>query len=103
VAARQTPGRSARIPRPRAKRRLKNRRRGRLTLASRSAGRLAEAAGEILDELPGDPARARAAGDRPFIGLGHQLMLRQIEAELRGITADDRVVGLLIDIVEAEP
>ncbi len=38
----------------------------------RSVQPLAEPAGEVLDELPGDAAGAGAARDRPFVGLGVQ-------------------------------
>src|SRR5688500_359249 len=50
-----------------------------------SAQRFAEAAGEVLDELPGDAARARAAGDRPFVGLGPQLVLSQLQPVMPGV------------------
>jgi hypothetical protein len=36
------------------------------------------AAGQVLDELPGDPAVARAAGDRPFLGLGPEPVWREV-------------------------
>src|SRR5271169_2722105 len=54
--------------------------------------RFAEAAGEILDELPGDAARARAAGDRPFVGLGFEPIPRKCKPVALGIAAHDRVI-----------
>ena len=50
--------------------------------------RLAEPAGKVLDELPGDAAGAGAAGDRPFAGLRPRAdRRRQVEAVMRGIAA----------------
>ena len=59
--------------------------------------------GEILDVLPGDAARARAARDRPFAGLGAELLRRMVEPVALGIAVDHREVGLLVAGVEAEP
>src|SRR5579859_3424887 len=64
---------------------------------------LPQPSGQILDVLPGDAARARAAGDRPLIGLGLEPVLGDLQPVMRGIAADDGVIGVLIDVVEAEP
>src|SRR5215469_2911725 len=72
-------------------------------LAARSAERLAEPTGEVLDVLPGDAAGARAAGDRPFACLSFQLFGRNIEPEMFGIAAHDGLVGLLIEAMETKP
>src|SRR5271168_4174553 len=62
-----------------------------------------EATGQILDILPGDPARARAAGDRPFVRLLVELCGRQRQAVARGVAFDHREVGILVAVVKAEP
>ena len=63
----------------------------------------AQSPGEVLHELPGDAAGAAAARDRPFVGLGAQPLDRHVEAEMPGVALDDREIGRLVAIVEAEP
>src|SRR6204780_104768 len=65
--------------------------------------RFAESSRQILDVLPGNAAGARAARDRPFAGLRLELVVRILEAEALGIAAHDRVIGLLVAGVEAQP
>src|SRR6185369_17437118 len=64
---------------------------------------VAEAAGEVLDELPGDPAGAGAARHRPFIGFGAQLGAIDLDADRIDIAFHDREIGVLIAIVETDP
>src|SRR5262249_8575172 len=64
---------------------------------------LAEPPGEVLDILPRDAPRAGAAGDRPLVGFSLELLVGHVETVAPRIALDDRVVGLLVAIVEAEP
>src|SRR5262245_6893111 len=65
--------------------------------------RLAELAGEIQDKLPGDAARASAARHRPFVRRCAKLLVRHLQPEATGIAFDDREIGVLVAVVEAEP
>src|SRR5687768_8680145 len=64
---------------------------------------LAEPAGEILDELPGDAARTRAAGHLPLDCLAPQLFGLDRQFEGLGIAFDDREESVLIAIVKTDP
>src|SRR5260221_14224076 len=58
--------------------------------------RLAEPAGEVLDELPRDATGARTAGDRPLVGLGAQAVDRQGQPIVAGegfLPSGGRVLG----------
>ena len=64
----------------------------------RGLERLPGPAGEIDDILPGDPARAAATAGGPLHRIGG------VEGEAIGtrVPADDRQIGVLIDVVKAE-
>ena len=64
---------------------------------------LAETARQVLDELPGDAARAGAPRDGPFARLGTQGGPVHLEPEGLGVALDDGEIGLLVANVEAEP
>src|SRR5512147_741852 len=64
---------------------------------------VAEAPGQILDELPGDAAGAGAARHRPFVGLGAQLGPLDLDADRIDIAFDDREIGVLVAIVKPNP
>src|SRR5579883_2325550 len=74
-----------------------------LNLSLSGTNRLSQPPGEVLDVLPRDAARTRAAGDRPLARFGAELLGRDVEAVARGIAAHHRVIGLLIAGMEAEP
>src|SRR5688572_32979374 len=64
---------------------------------------VAEAAGEVLAELPGDAAGAGAARHRPVVGLGAQLGLIDLDADGVDIALYDREISFLVAIVAADP
>ena len=63
----------------------------------------AEPAGEILGELPGGAARARAARRRPLQRVALERLLRRGQAEKLGVAVDHREIIVLAAMVEAEP
>src|SRR6185312_13662047 len=65
--------------------------------------RHAEAAGEILDELPGDAAGARAARRRPFQRVAMQIVGLGLDAVMADVAVDHRQIFVLAAAVEAEP
>src|SRR3984885_13527486 len=65
--------------------------------------RLAQPAGEILNELPGRAAGARAARRRPFERLAFKLSGWRVEAEVLGVAMDHGEVIVLAAMMEAEP
>src|SRR5260221_13437654 len=62
-----------------------------------------ELAGEVLDELPGDPAGPGATRDRPFHGLGMQGIGSNGQIQGARIAIDDGKEGVLIAVMEADP
>ena len=72
-------------------------------VARRRVERLAETAGEILNELPRRAAGARAARRRPFERLAFKLSERRVEAEVLGVAMDHGEVIVLTAMMEAEP
>src|SRR5579871_2007800 len=62
-----------------------------------------EASRQLLGELPGDAARARAARGRPFQRLPLQIIFCELDAEMRAIASDHRQILILATAVEAEP
>lgn len=69
----------------------------------RSVQRLAQPPGQVLDELPGNTARARAPGHRPFIGLAGEVDGGLVDAKVLSVALDDGEEGFLVAVVEAEP
>jgi len=63
----------------------------------------AHAPGEVLHELPGDPAVARATGHRPLDRLGLELRLVDVEAVVGAIAPEHVEELVLAAVVEAEP
>ncbi|MBT5897330.1 MAG: M23 family metallopeptidase [Rhodospirillaceae bacterium] len=61
------------------------------------------AAGQILDELPGHPAVAGAAGHGPFDGLGPQIFAADGEAKMLAIAVQHGEEFVLAAIVETQP
>src|ERR1700722_13464274 len=78
-------------------------RRRRLLCSTPRVERLAETAGEILNELPRRAAGARAARRRPFERLGFKLSERRVEAGVFGVAMDHGEVIVLAAMMEAEP
>ena len=64
---------------------------------------LAEPASEILGELPGDAARARAPCHAPLQRVAHQLVVLDLELVVGRIAAHHVQVLVLAAVVEAEP
>ena len=62
-----------------------------------------QAAGHLLDELPGYAAGAGASGDRPFDGFGVEFLGADRQADIGGIAVDHGQEGWLVAVVEAEP
>src|SRR5208283_6036337 len=60
--------------------------------AKASVEPLAEPARKVLDELPGDAARTRAARRRPFQRLGAEPLGRDVEAVAPRIARDHREI-----------
>src|SRR6185312_11399112 len=60
-------------------------------------------ADQVLDELPGDAARAVAARHRPFDGAGMQRVAGERQAEMIGIALDHAEERVLVAGMEAEP
>lgn len=65
--------------------------------------RLAQAPGEVLDILPGRPARARAPGDCPFERLVFDFFARAGKTEVLGVAEDHREIIVLRTGMKAEP
>jgi murein DD-endopeptidase MepM/ murein hydrolase activator NlpD len=61
------------------------------------------AAGQVLDELPGDPAVAGAPGHGPFDGLGAQVIFADVEGIMFAIARQHGEKFILAAIVEAQP
>ena len=71
--------------------------------ARRSVQFLAQPSGQVLDELPGDAARSRSPGHRPFFGLGVKVGDRDVEAVVAGVSLDDLEERRLVADVEPQP
>ena len=61
------------------------------------------APGQILHELPGDSARACAAGHAPLDGGGFELFRLNVDAVPLNLTFDHVEIGLLFAGMEAKP
>src|SRR5262245_22426851 len=64
---------------------------------------VAKPAGEILDELPGDPARARAPRDRPLERFSLEFVGCHLELVVGGVAVHHGQVFVLGGVVKAEP
>src|SRR6202789_1172302 len=71
--------------------------------AARGAGGFAGPAGEILNELPGRAAGARAARRRPFERLAFKLSGWRVEAEVLGVAMDHGEGIVLAAMMEPKP
>src|SRR5579859_4991081 len=71
--------------------------------ASRLGKRHAELACNVLDELPRDAARSRAACHRPFHSLRVQVFGGDRQFHGGGITIDHGEVSVLVAVMETEP